>query len=230
MKRIQFHPRVVLFDWDGTLLNSYAADTAAYLAMFRALEIEWKIEELEKHYSPDWYKVYRAAGVPRVQWTRADQLWRTAYSAERPALLPGARTVVRSLARNFTLAIVTSGSRDRVRRQIEEFGFENHFAAFVCGEDTQRKKPHPAPLRLAMKQLRAKPEECVYVGDTAEDMEMARRARVVPIGVLGPFPTEMKIRAARPDLLLDSIRELPQYLQADTGSKTSKRPRKKRAR
>jgi HAD superfamily hydrolase (TIGR01509 family) len=215
VKRILFRPRVVLFDWDGTLLNSYAADTAAYLAMFRALEIEWKIEQLEKHYSPDWYKVYRAAGVPRVKWTHADQLWRTAYSAERPALLPGARTVVRSLARKFTLAIVTSGSRDRVRRQIDEFGFTNHFATLVCGEDTQRKKPHPAPLRLAMRQLRAKPVECVYVGDTAEDMEMARRARVIPIGVLGPFPTEVKIRAARPDLLLDSIRELPQYLHAE---------------
>ena len=57
-------------------------------------------------------------------------------------------------------------------------------------------------------------EECVYVGDAAEDIEMARRAGVRPIGVLGPFPTAERIRKARPDLLLESIRELPRYLRA----------------
>jgi len=51
--------RGVLFDWDGTLLNSYAADSAAYLAMFRALEIPWGLAELEANYSPNWYRVYR---------------------------------------------------------------------------------------------------------------------------------------------------------------------------
>ena len=60
------------------------------------------------------------------------------------------------------------------------------------------------------------PDECVYVGDAPADIEMARRAGVRAIGVLGPFPTAAQIRAAKPDLLLSSIRELPRYLrQAD---------------
>ena len=62
------HLRGVLFDWDGTLLNSYAADSAAYLAMFRELEVPWGLPELEEHYSPNWYRVYRAAGIPRGKW------------------------------------------------------------------------------------------------------------------------------------------------------------------
>ncbi len=57
------------------------------------------------------------------------------------------------------------------------------------------------------------PEDCVYVGDTAENIEMSRRAGVRPIGVLGPFPTAERVRGARPDVILNSIRELPQYLQ-----------------
>jgi phosphoglycolate phosphatase-like HAD superfamily hydrolase len=51
------------------------------------------------------------------------------------------------------------------------------------------------------------------VGDTAEDIEMARRAGVLAIGVFGPFPTAARIRAARPDVLLRSIGDLPDYLQ-----------------
>jgi HAD superfamily hydrolase (TIGR01509 family) len=210
----QFHARVVLLDWDGTLLNSYAADARAYLAMFRALEIKWGLAELEKHYSPDWYQVYRAAKLPRSRWAEANRLWRAAYFAERPPLLPGARGVVRALCKSFTLGIVTGGSGDRVRPQIRAFGLTEYFSACVCSEDAPRKKPHPAPLQRALKRLRAKPEECVYVGDAPEDIEMAWRAGVRAIGVIGPFPTAERLRDAKPELLLESIRDLPRYLLA----------------
>ncbi|MGA9882512.1 MAG: HAD family hydrolase [Candidatus Acidiferrales bacterium] len=214
----QIETRVVLLDWDGTLLDSYAADSRAYMAMFRALGIEWGEPELKRHYCPNWYEVYRAAKVPRASWRKADRLWRAAYAAERPKLLPGARSVVRSLARRFRLGLVTGGSRDRVREQIAAFGFEEFFSAFVFSEDASRKKPHPAPLNLALKRLRVRPEDCVYVGDAAQDIEMARRAGVRSAGVLGPFPTAERIRAARPELLLDSIRDLPRHLRtADRG-------------
>lgn len=216
MKRIRFSARAVLFDWDGTLLNSYASDVRAYLKMFRALGVEWGVAEVARHYSPNWYRVYRAARIPRAKWDEADRLWTRAYAQENPKLLPGARRIVQLLERDFDLAIVTSGNRQRVRRQLREFELTRYFAACVCSEDAPRKKPDPAPLRLALERLRADPLECVYVGDTQEDIEMARRAGVRPIGVLGPFPTARRIRAARPDVLLRSIRDLPRHLQIST--------------
>jgi phosphoglycolate phosphatase len=206
------HTRVVLFDWDGTLLNSYASDARAYLAMFRALEIDWTIREIERHYSPNWYRVYRAARIPRSKWAWADRLWRKAYALERPALLPGARSTLRALARKYRLGLVTSGSRDRVHAQIRRFEFASYFKACVYSEDAPRKKPHPAPLELALARLKAEPEECVYVGDTPEDIQMARRAGVRAIAVLGPFPSAKRIRAENPEVLLNSVRELPRYL------------------
>jgi HAD superfamily hydrolase (TIGR01509 family) len=213
MKPSPLPPRVILFDWDGTLLNSYASDTRAYLAMFRALEIDWTVREIERHYSPNWYRVYRAARIPRSKWAQADLLWRQAYAAESPALLPGARTALRVLSRKYRLGLVTSGSRDRVRSQIRKFEFTGYFKACVYSEDAPKKKPHPAPLELALARLKAEPEECVYVGDTPEDIQMARRARVRAIGVLGPFPSAKRIRAENPDVLLNSVRELPCYLR-----------------
>jgi HAD superfamily hydrolase (TIGR01509 family) len=208
-----FRARVVLLDWDGTLLNSYAADQRAYLAMFRGMGVEWGAREIDRHYSPDWYQVYRAACIPRRDWKRADRMWRAAYRSERPKLVSGARAAVRILQRRFVLGLVTAGSRGRVQQQLRDFGLEDLFSARVFSEDSPRKKPHPAPLQTALKLLRAKPEECVYVGDSAEDIEMARRAGVRAIGVLGPFPTARRIRAAEPDLLLRSIRDLPRHLR-----------------
>jgi HAD superfamily hydrolase (TIGR01549 family) len=217
MKPSRLPPRVILFDWDGTLLNSYASDTRAYLAMFRALEIDWTVREIERHYSPNWYRVYQAARIPRAKWAQADLLWRKAYAAESPALLPGARTALRVLARKYRLGLVTSGSRDRVRSQIRKFEFTGYFKACVYSEDAPKKKPHPAPLELALARLKAEPGECVYVGDTPEDIQMARRARVRAIGVLGPFPSAKRIRAENPDVLLNSVRELPRYLRTLSG-------------
>ena len=203
----------VLFDWDGTLIDSYSADSSAYLAMFREMGIPWGLEELARHYSPNWYRVYRTAKLPRARWDDADRAWRAQYAKHSPRLIAGARQVLARLGRAHHLGLVTSGDRDRVTRQLREFRLTRAFAARVCSGDTPEKKPHPAPLLLALQQLRLKPSACVYVGDSPEDLEMAKRAGVRAIAVLGPFPTEKRLRAARPDFLLESIRELPETLK-----------------
>jgi phosphoglycolate phosphatase len=202
----------VLFDWDGTLLNSYAADSAAYLAMFREMGIGWTLEDLARHYSPNWYRVYQAAKLPRHRWEDADRAWRAQYANHRPRLMAGARRVLEQLSRRHQLGLVTSGDRDRVVRQLGAYRLRRYFASSVCSGDTRYRKPHPAPLRLALKQMCLAPTACVYVGDSPEDLEMARRAGVRAIAVLGPFPTEARLRAAKPDALLESIRELPAAL------------------
>ena len=130
-----------------------------------------------------------------------------------PALLPGARRVLAVLARRHALGLVTSGDRDRVHRQLRDFHLWEHFAARVCSGDTRQRKPHPAPLRLALRHMALRPAETVYVGDSPEDLQMARSAGVrAAIAIPGPFPTEKRLRAAKPDLLLESIIELPDAL------------------
>ena len=203
----------VLFDWDGTLIDSYHADTSAYLAMFQEMGISWGIRELEKHYSPNWYQVYRAARLPKKRWEDADRLWRAFYAKHRPKLIAGARGVLARLRGSHRLGLVTSGDRDRVTRQLREFRLTEHFLARVCSGDTLYKKPHPEPLRLALRQMALDPAACVYVGDAPQDIEMARRAGVRAIGVLGPFPTEKRLRASKPEWLLASIEELPETLK-----------------
>jgi len=65
--------------------------------------------------------------------------------------------------------------------------------------------------------MRVNPRDCLYVGDSAEDVLMAQRAGVHAVGVAGPFPTSKRVRAARPDAFLRSIRELPSYVRGWAG-------------
>jgi HAD superfamily hydrolase (TIGR01509 family) len=202
----------VLFDWDGTLLNSFEADANAYVHMFGSLGMSWSVAQLKRHYSPNWHRVYRAASLPRAKWEEADRLWRHFYRMQRPKLQPGALRVLRALDRRFKLALVSSGSRARVRRQLREHEVSAMFLTKICCEDAPRRKPHPAPMRMALGKLKASPQACVYVGDAPEDIEMAHRAGVRAIGVLGGSPVPERLRGASADALIETIRELPDLL------------------
>ncbi len=203
----------VLFDWDGTLLDSFQADANAYKYMFEALGMSWSMAELKRHYSPNWHRVYRAARIPRAKWQEADRLWRLFYQKQLPKMQPGARNVLRTLDRRFKLALVSSGSRTRVRRQLREHNVSAMFLTKVCSEDAPKRKPHPAPLRMALDNIRALPKTSVYIGDAPEDIEMAHRAGMRAIGVLGGSPVPERLRAASPDALIETIRELPALLK-----------------
>lgn len=203
----------VLFDWDGTLLNSFEADANAYMGMFGALGMSWSMAELKRHYSPNWHRVYRAARLPRAKWEEADRLWGFFYRKQRPKLQPGAMRVLKMVDRRFKLGLVSSGSRARVRRQLREHGVSSIFLAKICSEDAPRRKPHPAPLHMALEKLRALPQASVYVGDAPEDIEMAHRAGVRAVGVLGGSPVPQRLRAASPDAIIETIRELPALLR-----------------
>jgi pyrophosphatase PpaX len=210
--KLSIRVRAVILDWDGTLLDSYQADARAYQFMFRAMGVKFSNRDLARHYSPDWYRVYRAAKIPRSQWQLADELWARGYQRENPRLLPGTKLLLKKLNAAYRLALVTSGDRDRVHRQLNKFDFLRLFRVCICSEDTEHRKPHPAPLLKAMKCLGVQPADCVYVGDTPEDIEMARRARVRSIGVTGPFPSSARLAATHPEALIHSISELPKIV------------------
>jgi HAD superfamily hydrolase (TIGR01509 family) len=203
----------VLFDWDGTLLNSFEADANAYMLMFGALGMSWSLAELKRHYSPNWHRVYQAARLPRAKWDEADRLWRRFYLRQRPQMQPGAMRVLRALDGLFKLALVSSGSRSRVRRQLREHKVSSMFLTKICCEDAEHRKPHPAPMRAALQKLRARPQASVYIGDAPEDIEMAHRAGVRAIGVLGGSPVPERLRGASADALIETIAELPALLR-----------------
>jgi HAD superfamily hydrolase (TIGR01549 family) len=175
--------------------------------------VDWGLPELERHYSPNWYAVYRAAKIPKERWDEADRVWRTFYAKHPSKLMAATRKVLAQLNKRHRLGLVSSGDHDRVSRQLREFRLTRVFPTRVLGGDTQEKKPHPAPLLKALRQMKADARDCVYVGDTPEDVEMARAAGVRAIAVLGPFPTEKRLRAAKPEILLNELKQLPALLR-----------------
>lgn len=199
--------RALLFDWDGTLWDSSEACFRSYARLFAAYGIAFDRARFEETYSPDWHSTYRALGLPEERWREADERWMIEYASEERGPLDGARAVIDRARGRFALGIVTSGSRERVLREVDAFSKGPLFQAVVCGEDVRHRKPHPEGILLALDRLGASPAEAVYVGDSPEDVHMARAASVLSIGVPGPFPNREALAAARPDRLAPSLAE-----------------------
>lgn len=200
----------VLFDWDGTLLDSYPTGYQASMAVFEHYGIPLDHQRFLSTYSPNWYETYRRVGIPSEEWSNADEIWREHYHQNPPELFPFARRTLEALSSyGYSLGLVTSGNRDRVVKELDEKGLASFFAALVCFEDTQQKKPHPAPLLMALESMKQQASKAAYVGDRPEDILMGRRAGSYTVGVESAYVTLEVLEAASPDVIFPNAGHLP---------------------
>jgi len=198
--------RAVLFDWDGTIVDSAEASFRCYVRLFESYRIPFDRARFERTYSPEWYRTYTALGLPKECWDEADERWLGFYAGEENVMLGGAREALERLQQaGMALGIVTSGNRARVAREIEGLGLRGLFGAVVSAEDVEKRKPDPEPIVRGLELIAVPAAAAAYVGDSPEDVEMARAAGVYVVGVPGPFPNREELKAAAPDLLRDSL-------------------------
>jgi HAD superfamily hydrolase (TIGR01549 family) len=199
----------LLFDWDGTLVDSAQLGLAAFEHSFAALGVTFDREIYRAVYSPNWYSVYEAMGLPKEKWHLADDLWVQHYGEQTAQPVPHAQQTIRDLKeRSYRLGVVSSGSECRVAREISELGLEGFFETVICNEQMVNKKPHPEGLDTAMRSLGCSREATCYVGDSPEDIEMGKRANLFTVGVRSSYPTSWKLKSHEPDILIESLAEL----------------------
>ena len=202
----------ILFDWDGTLLDSYTAGFQGSLAVAHHFGIPFDRERFLATYNPNWYESYRALGLPEEEWERADQIWLETYGRLAIQLYPFSRSTLSTLAAHgYLLGLVTSGNRDRVERELAVFGLERAFSVLICYEDSARKKPHPEPLLTALEVTGQAAAQTVYVGDRPEDIRMGLSVGTFTVGVESAYGTRSELEQAAPDLLLPDAGHLPAH-------------------
>jgi HAD superfamily hydrolase (TIGR01509 family) len=196
------------FDWDGTLNDSAQQAFEAFQKTFAALGLPIEREEYEQVYTPDWYAMFTQLGLSKERWAEADDLWMQFYDHKSARMVPDGREVLNELVRKgYATGVVTSGSRARIEREIEVFGLREVFRVVVYGEDVVNRKPHPEGLALAMERAQKKPDNCCYVGDCPQDIEMGRSAGMKTVGVRSRYPASGRLADARPDFLCNSLQE-----------------------
>jgi len=204
-----------LFDWDGTLCDSGAAGLRAFEKSLEDFGVTFTHAQYKAAYTPAWYRMYEAFGLPQAVWQQADERWLHHYESERPDLLPGAADVLAALGGSgMQLAIVTGGTRSRVERELTRLRLAAAFQAIVCHEDVISRKPHPEGIEKALALMNSSPRTCCFVGDTPEDVHMGKSAGVFTVGVVSEYVDRAQLEECGPDVLLERIGDLPRVLPA----------------
>ena len=205
--------RAILFDWDGTLLNSFSAGYHASMTVYAHFGIDMDRKRFYATYKPNWLDSYRQLGLPEKDWDKADALWRDTYLQQEKSLFPFVRNLLDTLQEEgYVVGLVTAANRSRVEQEIDRFELRNKFATVVCFEDTNNKKPHPESLLKALNQIRREPSSTAYVGDRPEDIQMGRKAGAFTVAVQSDYGTLPILEEEEPDLLLPHAGHLPKHL------------------
>lgn len=201
----------VLFDLDGTLLDSFSVHYEVYEIMFARFGIEITKESFLSSYSPNWYETYRAMGLPKEVWDSANSYWVEEAEKRKPELLPGVYETLARLHKHYILGLVTSGTKSRVIKDMERTCIEAFFTTIVTGNDIRKPKPAPESLELALRNLGMESNEVVYIGDASDDYEMAKAAGIRFLGVSSSFAN---LNSNHPGYEVHSITDLPGLLSS----------------
>jgi HAD superfamily hydrolase (TIGR01549 family) len=177
----------IVFDWDGTLVDSLPAIADANRQVLAEYGLPFDATRYREAYAPDWRHMYRRLGVPEDSLDAAGARWLELYRmTEQAGLLPQVAESLRRLSEaGFVMGLVTAGHRDVVESQLERHGIGALLPSRVFGSDPIAAKPHPDPLLRVLDELGRADRIATarYVGDVPDDMRMARAVGSLGIGI-----------------------------------------------
>ncbi len=219
-------PRLVIFDVDGTLVDSQADIVASMTQAFLAQELVVPPVDAIKGIvglSLPVAMIRLAPDVPAATHDALVEGYKRAYQALRlkngalgSPLFPGARDALGRLAAdpNVQLAVATGKSRRGLDSLIESHGLQGVFVATQVADD-HSSKPHPSMIHACLRATGVAPAQAVIVGDTEFDIDMGRAAGIRTIGVTWGY--HARARLAQADRLIDGFDELDAALETSWG-------------
>lgn len=208
---------LLVFDWDGTLVDSAAAIVDSILEASRDMGLA----------APDPERARFSIGLgiedalrmavpalPRERYREFAAFYRKHFMLRegQTAVFEGVPELISELhQRNFVLAVATGKSRRGLDRALQTSGLGQYFSASRCADETSP-KPHPAMLRELLDQLELAPERALMIGDTEHDLLMAAGAGVHGLAVSYGAHPEDALRRCEPLGCVSSVQQLRAWL------------------
>ena len=213
--------RLLIFDWDGTLMDSETQIVHSMHAAIRDLDLEARsADECRniiglglKEAIDALYPGRDARFLERFVEAYRHHWFAISHDSE---LFPGARETLHLLKEaGFELAVATGKGRAGLDTVLRQTGLEPMFAATRCSDETCS-KPHPQMLNEILQQLGIEPARALMIGDTEYDLQMANAARVGPVAVSYGVHGRERLLQHQPLVCLDSISELVDCLAEES--------------
>ena len=211
-------PRAIVFDLDGTLFDTSVDIVQAMNYAFSSTGRTPLEPAAFLQFVGDGARLLcaGAAGLPEDA-PEVDTLveayvrYYVAHPLDHTRFMPGTRSALEQL-KHYQCAICTNKPRAATEAVLNKLELADRFVTIVAGGDMPEKKPNPKPVLEIAARLGLAPAQLVVVGDGPQDVEAGRGAGARTVGIIGTIVSEERLRAAGPDVLLDSMDELPSVM------------------
>ena len=211
---------LLVFDWDGTLLDSTAAIVASIQAACRDLGLPEPSDTCASHVIGLGLGDALRYSVPALSEDRFPQMierYRYHYLSRDHELdlFGGVPELIADLhGAGFLLCVATGKSRVGLNRSMERCGLGTYFSATRCADECHS-KPHPQMLEELLSEFLVSPERALMIGDTTHDLQMASNAGVRALAVAyGAHPAEV-LDVLNPLARVQSVKELADWLRVN---------------
>lgn len=217
-------PKMILIDLDGTLIDSVPDLAYCVDRMMADLGRSPCGEQDVRHWVGNGVErlVKRAlvgkldGEPPAADFDRALPIFMAYYKdnvSQRSILYPGVEKGLKALkAMNFRVCCVTNKAAQFTEPLLKDMGIYDMFEIVVSGDTTPKKKPDPMPLLYAAEKFDVRPQDCLMVGDSSNDVAAARAAGFQVVCLPYGYNHGKDIRESNPDAVINTLDELPALL------------------
>ncbi len=170
--------KVILFDFDGTLINTNDLIFKSYEVAFQEVfNRKIEMEEILTLYGKPLYPSLMKYGEEGERLYQIYREYNEIHHDELVKTFPGVYEGIKALAKNgYKLGIVTSKRIHLVKRGLDILGLFDMFEVIVTPDETKETKPHPEPIFFGCEKLGVEPQNAMYVGDSVFDMQAGQAA------------------------------------------------------
>lgn len=206
--------QAILFDLDGTLVDSLPLIVRTYRQVFAEMNIPWGNDDVVKLIGLPLKEIGRHfAGEREPQF---EEIYQHFYHRDHDLytrLFPGTLEMLEQLKkRGIRLGIVTSKGKPGTARTVSFTGLDCFMDIVVTAHDVLKHKPDPEPLFKALDFMGAKIARSMYVGDSRFDILTGQNAGVRTLGVTWGLGSREELERLKPDGVIDRWGELTEYL------------------
>jgi beta-phosphoglucomutase len=206
------HQRAVIWDLDGTLINSVEHHWQAWRDVMAEEKFEFTFEQFTADFGKRNDEILRGYFGPEFPASEVERIALAKETKYREAvrtlgldLLPGARKWLEGLqAQGWAQALGTSAPRGNIDAIFDALGIAPIFDAVMSSEQVKQGKPAPDVFLAAAGQLGVEPSRCIVIEDAPAGVEAGRRAGMRTIGVLTTHPS------LQADLVVRTLEEIPE--------------------
>ncbi|RKL68478.1 pyrophosphatase PpaX [Salipaludibacillus neizhouensis] len=205
----------ILFDLDGTLINTIDLIVASFLHTMDAYYPgKYQREDVISFIGPPLSETFTNLDASRVE--EMTHTYRTFNLENHDDLVSEYQGVAETLEvlsqQGYKLAIVTTKRRDTALKGLKLMGLEKYFNVVVSIDEVSNYKPDPEPLNLALQQLDSTAEKAIMVGDSEHDILGGQNTGTKTAGVAWSVKGRAHLASFHPDVMLEEMTDLLDYL------------------